>query len=98
MTVSAISRYRGGAAEDVLPLSRALKDIYARHGVAYRLSQVEGGPDAGDWIVIVTYPDAAAQARLAAQFAADPALDAIFRRIAAFASRISRDIVNDIDL
>ena len=69
MTVSAISRYRGGSIEEVLPLARALKAIYRGYGVGYRLSRFETGADAGDWLVVVTYADAAALERAEGVFA-----------------------------
>jgi hypothetical protein len=96
MTISSISRYRGGTVDDVVPLARSLKAIYLRYGVGYRLGRVEGDPNAGDWIVTVTYADAYAKAT--AEFANDPELQAVFHAIARFAKRISRDAVVDLEV
>jgi hypothetical protein len=60
MTVSAISHYRGGTIDVVTPVARALKAAYLKHGISYRLSRFETGPNAGDWLVIVTCADKAA--------------------------------------
>lgn len=98
MTISYISHYRGGTIEDVLPLSRALKAIYQTYGVAYRLSQVQTGPNTGDWCVIVTYADPTAQETAEALFARDQNLQNIFTAIATFAKRVSRDRMIDLDL
>lgn len=98
MPVSAISRYRGGTADQVLPLARALRAIYRRYGVEYRLARFGTDPNQGDWCVIVTYADAAAQAAADARFPDDQELQAVFHAIAGFASRISRDLVIDLDL
>lgn len=98
MRVSAISRYRGGTAGQVLPLARALKTIYRRYGVEYRLARFGTDPNAGDWCVIVTYADAAAQTAAEARFPHDAELQKVFRAIAVFAIRISRDLVTDLDL
>jgi hypothetical protein len=38
MTLSAISHYRGGAIDELLPLAQTLKAIYLKYGVSYRLS------------------------------------------------------------
>ena len=59
MTLSAISHYRGGAIGEVAPLARRLKAIYLKYGVGYRVSCFHTGPNEGDWLVAVTYPDAA---------------------------------------
>ncbi len=98
MTISAISYYRGGSLDIVAPVSRALKAAYQKHGISYRLSRVETGPSAGDWLVIVTYADQAAYEKAQAAIAQDPACQKAFAEIAGFARRISRELVHDIDL
>lgn len=98
MTISSISRYRGGTAEEVLPLARSLKAIYQRYGVGYRLGRVEGDVNAGDWVVIVTYADAPAYAKATARFAEDAELQGVFHAIARFARRMSRDAVVELDV
>ena len=98
MTLSAISHYRGGNIDEVVPLAKALKAIYLKYGVGYRLSRFQGGPNEGDWLVIVTYADATAYEKAQALFAQDPELQQVFIEIAKFANRISREIVIDLDL
>lgn len=98
MTISAVSRYRGGTIDDVMPVSRRLKAAYLRHGILYRLSRFETGPDAGDWLVIVQYADQAAYDRAQVAIAQDAACQQAFAEIAGFAKRVSRDLVVDIDL
>lgn len=98
MTVSALSHYRGGALDDVAPIARTLKAAYQAHGIGYRLSRYRSGPNAGDWCVVVTYADEDAYTAAQAAIARDPACQKAFTDIAAFAKRISREIVEDIDL
>ncbi len=98
MTISSISRYRGGIADDVVPLAQSLKAIYRRYGVGYRLGRVESDPNAGDWMVTVTYADADAYAKTTTQFAGDAELQDVFHAIARFAKRMSRDVVADLDV
>jgi hypothetical protein len=45
MTLSAISHYRGGAIDEVVPLAQTLKTIYLKYGVDYRLSRFQTGPN-----------------------------------------------------
>ena len=97
MTVSAISHYRGGTIDVVAPVAKALKAAYLKHGVGYRLSRFETGPNAGDWLVVTTC-DEAAQEEARAAIEKDPECQRIFAEIAKFATRISREIVLDLDL
>jgi hypothetical protein len=69
MTVSAVSHYRGGTIDVVAPLAKTLKAVYLKHGVAYRLSRFETGPNVGDWLVVVQYADMAAYEKAPASFA-----------------------------
>lgn len=98
MTLSAISHYRGGTLDEVAPLAQTLKAIYFKYGVGYRLSRFQTGPNEGDWFVMVTYADSAAYEAAQALFPHDDELQQVFRAIAKFANRISREMVIDFDL
>src|SRR6478752_4309539 len=52
MTMSAISHYRGGTIDVVEPVAKKLKAAYHKHGIVYRLSRFETGPNRGDWLVV----------------------------------------------
>lgn len=97
MTVSAISHYRGGI-DLVTPLARRLKAAHLKHGITYRLSRFETDPDAGDWFVVVQLADQAAYEQAQTAIAQDPECQAVFAEIAKFATRISRELVSDLDL
>ena len=98
MTLSAISHYRGGTIDEVVPLARILKAIYLKYEVGYRLSRFQGDPNEGDWLAIVTYADAAAYEKAQTLFIQDAELQRLFIEIAKFAKRISRELVTDLDL
>jgi hypothetical protein len=98
MTVSGISHYRGGTIDEVVPLAKKLKAIYLKHGVVYRLSRFQTGPNAGDWFVVVQYADQMAYEEAQAAIALDPECQQTFVEIAKFAKRISREMVIDLDL
>ena len=97
MTVSAISQYRGGTMDQVAPLARRLKAAYLTHAIAYRLSRFQTGPNVGDWFVVVQY-DPAIQEKAQAAIAQDPECQQVYAEIAKFATRISREMVIDLDL
>ena len=96
MTVSAVSHYRGGTIEVVALLAKTLKAVYLKHGVAYRLSRFETGPNVGDWLV-VQYADMAAYETALASFAQDPEWQQAVTEISKIAKRISRELVVDLD-
>ena len=98
MTLSAISHYRGGTIDVVVPVARKLKDAYLKHGIAYRLSRFETGPNVGDWLVVVQYADMAAYEKAPASFAQDPEWQQAVTEISKIAKRISRELVVDLDL
>ncbi len=97
MTVSSISHYRGGTIDVVAPVAKKLKAAYLKHGITYRLSRFETGPNVGDWLVVVQY-DQTAQEKLQAAIAQDPECQQAFAEISKFAKRISREMVIDLDL
>jgi len=97
MTMSAVSHYRGGTIDEVMPSAKKLKAAYLKHGITYRLSRFETGPNVGDWLVVVQY-DQTAHEKLQAAIALDPECQQAFAEIAKFAKRISRELVLDIDL
>ena len=98
MTVSAVSHYRGGTIEEVAPVAAKLKAAYLKHGVAYRLSRFQTGPNVGDWLVVVQYADQTAYENAQAAIARDPECQQAFTEIAKFATRISRELITDLDL
>jgi hypothetical protein len=97
MTVSSISHYRGGTIDVVAPVAKKLKAAYLKHGIAYRLSRFETGPNVGDWLVVVQY-DRTDHEKLQAAIAQDPECQQAFAEIAKFAKRISQEMVIDLDL
>lgn len=98
MSVSAVSHYRGGTIDRVMPLAKRQKSVLLKYGALYRLSRFETGPNAGDWLVIVQYPDWAAHDKAQESFAQDPEYEQVVTEIAQFATRISRELVIDLDL
>jgi hypothetical protein len=67
------------------------------HRDVYRLSRFETGPNRGDWLVVVQY-DQAAHETLQAAIAQDAECQQAFAEIAKFATRISRELVLDLDI
>jgi hypothetical protein len=98
MSISAVSHYHGGTIDRVMPLAKRQKAVLLKYGIFYRLSRFETGPNTGDWLVTVQYPDRAAYDKAQESFAQDPEYQQVVSEIAEFATRISRELVTDIDL
>jgi hypothetical protein len=98
MTISAVSHYRGGTIDEVVPLAKALKAAYLKHGIGYRLSRFQTGPNVGDWFVVVQFAGPAAYEKAQTPVAQDPEIQRLFAEIAKIAKRISREMVTDLDL
>jgi len=98
MTVSAVSHYRGGSIDIVMPLAKSLKAVYLKYGIGYRLSRFETGPNVGDWLVVVQYADMATYQKAFASFSQDPEWEQAVTEISKVAKRISREMVVDLDL
>jgi hypothetical protein len=81
MSISAVSHYRGGTIDRVMPLAKRQKAVLLKHGVLYRLSRFEKGPNAGDWLVIVQYPDRATYDKAQESFAQDPEYQQVALRL-----------------
>jgi hypothetical protein len=98
MPVSAISRYRGGTVESVIPLARRMKAVLHKHGVAYRVSRFQTGQDVGQWMVVVQYASWMAYATAQERFAEDPEHRKVVTEISEVVTLISRELVVDLDL
>ena len=98
MTISGVSHYRGGTVEEVVPLAKALKAAYLKHGISYRLSRFQTGPNVGDWFVVVQYADQTGYEKAQVAIAQDPECQRVFAEIAKVATQISREMVTDLDL
>ena len=98
MPILAISHYRGGTVETVTPLAKKQKALLLKHGVAYRLSRFQTGPNVGDWMVIVQYADWMAYAKAQDSFAQDTEHRQMITEISKIVTLISRELVVDLDI
>jgi hypothetical protein len=72
--------------------------VIQRQGDGFPLDQSRvAGPNVGDWLVVVQY-DQTAHEKLQAAIAQDPECQQAFAEIGKFATRISQEMVIDLDL
>jgi hypothetical protein len=98
MPVSAVSRYRGGTIEDVMPLAKTMKAVLQKHGVGYRIGRFQTDQTVGEWLVVVQYADWTAYARALDRFADDPDHKKAVTEISKVVTLISRELVEDLEL
>jgi len=98
MPISAVSRYRGGTVEEVTRLARTMKAVLAKHGVGYRVSRFETGPNVGEWMVVVQYADWMAYAKAQDSFEQDPEHRKSVMEISKIVTRVGREMVVDLEL
>ncbi len=98
MPVSAISRYRGGTVDTVMPLAKRMKAVLHKHGVSYRVSRFHTGQDVGQWMVVVQYASWTAYAKAQDSFAEDPEHRKLVTEISGVVTLISRELVVDLEL
>ncbi len=98
MPLSAVSRYRGGAVQDVTHLAKTMKAVLLKHGVAYRVSRFQTGQNVGEWMVVVQYADWMAYAEAQDSFAQDADHKKAVTEISKVVTLLSRELVVDLDL
>jgi hypothetical protein len=90
--------HRGGTPESVRPLAKRMQAIYRKYGVAYRVGLVQTGDHAGEWLVIVQYPDEATYAKVPQELEQDPEYQAVIVEIRKVVTQTSREVVTDLEL
>ena len=98
MSVTAVSFYRGGSLDQILPLAKRMNAILDRYGVSYRVSRLDAAEDLGDWLVVVRYADRAHYEAALNSFAADPEHSGAVADISKVTSLVRRVMAEDLDL
>ncbi len=98
MPISAISRYRGGTVETVIPVAKRMKAVLDKHGVVYRISRFQTGQDVGQWMVVVQYACWTDYAKAQDGFAQDAEHRRVVTEIAEVVTLMNRELVVDLEL
>jgi hypothetical protein len=98
MTITAISRWKGGETGPMVETVRKLQSIAAKYGAEYQLGRIHTGLSVGDWLVVIRHADWASYGTCQAGLAADAEYQALLAQASGLAERIERDIVVGIDL
>ena len=96
--ISAVSLYRGGTEETLTPLSKRMKAILLKYGVAYQVGRVQTDQDVSEWMVVVQYADRAAYEKALEEFGHDPEHRQAVMEIGKVVTLIRRELVVDLDL
>ena len=99
MSVTVMTRYKGGKQEDVTPLAKKVKAIHLKHGAeVYRIGRFHTGPYVGEWLVVVRYADWAAYAKAQGSLAGDAEYQKIGTQVAKIAEVTGRNFVVGLDV
>jgi hypothetical protein len=99
MTISSVSYWRGGEDEDVATIAGRAKAVVTKHGAErYELMIVNAGPEAGQWIIIISYRNWESYGRAMEALAHDPEIHALVAEMTAISELTSHRIVASIDL
>ena len=99
MSVTVMTRYKGGTQDEVTPLAKKVKAIHQKHGAEiYRVARFHTGPYVGEWLVVVRYADWAGYAKAQGSLAADTEYQKIIAQVAKLAAVTSRNFLVDLDV
>ena len=99
MSVTVMTRYKGGTPDEVTPLAKKVKAIHQKHGAElYRVGRFRTGPNVGEWLVVVRYADWNAHAKAQDGLAKDGDYQKIIGQVAKIATVTSRNFVVGLDI
>lgn len=99
MSVTSMSRYKGGTYEQIAPFAKRTKAIHEKYGAEMvRLSRIYTGPNVGEWLYVVRLADWAAFGKWQEALAKDTEFQDNLAKGASVTHLTGRVIVVDADL
>lgn len=98
MTITAVTRWKGGEASAMADAARKARPILAKYGTECLLGRLHTGSAVGDWLFVTRYADWTAYAKCQDGMAADAEWQALLARVRGMAQQMDRDIVVGVDL
>ncbi|MES2713030.1 MAG: hypothetical protein V4653_15730 [Pseudomonadota bacterium] len=94
MTISTLTRWKGGTADDMVSVTTSARELMVLHGAeAVSLSRFHTGPFMGEWLITARYPDWTTYGRAQDGLALDPSYQDLFGRVSGFAELAGRELV-----
>ena len=98
MAVTVASRWKGGSRDAVVVFGKQLKPLVEKLGGEYRVGQIHTGPNVGQWIATLRFPDWETYGKASHASAHDPALQKVLAEVMAVAELLDRTIILGVDL
>jgi len=99
MTVSTVSYWKGGKHEQMVAVASKAKAFFTKHGAErFQLNFVHAGPDAGQWVAVITYSNWESYGKAMQALTNDPEYQALLAQVSAISELTGRRIVVSIDL
>jgi hypothetical protein len=98
MAINLVTYRKGGKQADMAAAAKQLKALVLRHGAKdLQLSTVIAGPDAGQWVLVLSFSDWESYGRAMAGSTGDPEFERTFAQLEAAGETVSRRLVAGVD-
>jgi hypothetical protein len=99
MAVTQLMRWNGGTRDSLIDLGKQAKALWEKAGAeSFRVAQIHTGPNVGQWLVAVRFPDWAAYGKAMQSLASDAAYRKFLAEVGAISELVDRTVVVGIDL
>lgn len=98
MSVRTVTHWRGGSLDEILPIARTAKAIWAKYGGDMQLGRAQFGPEVGQWVVMITFKDWEALGKAQQAISSDQQYNALFADLTRMSELTARRIITSIDL
>jgi hypothetical protein len=99
MAIISVTRWKGGARETVIELSRKAKAIHERNGAEIcRLAQIHTGDHVGQWLFTVRYKDWEAYGKTVQALMANAEFQKLLAEVGKVSELVDRRVLNEVEL
>lgn len=98
MTIRTVTHWRGGSFDEIAPIGRKVKEIWGKYGGDMHVGRTHFGPEAGQWVVTITFKDWTAYGTAQQGIAADAEYNALFGKMVSLSEMTGRRLVTSVDL
>jgi hypothetical protein len=98
MAINLVTYRKGGKHADMTAAAKQLKALVLKHGgEGLQLSTVIAGPDAGQWVLVLSFSNWESYGKAMAGATSDPAFERTLGKLEAAGETISRRLVAGVD-
>ncbi|MGO8799210.1 MAG: hypothetical protein ACLQE9_09580 [Roseiarcus sp.] len=99
MSITQLTRFKSGNAEEMIKAARQAKTIFEKHGAEFlRLNRFHAGLWPGEWLAVTRYASWEAYGKAQEGIAKDPEFARLMAHMATFSELTGRNLAVGIDL